>query len=69
MLISVGVGLEEDASRGVFRGVSGNGKGTEEIREMEDRLGQEEFLEVTEDSLAGGGPGPRTILLVRSRKG
>ena len=34
MPVAVGVGLEEDGARGILRGVSGDGEGFGEVREM-----------------------------------
>ena len=36
MPITIGVSLEENGTRGVFRGIGGNGKGLSKVREVED---------------------------------
>jgi len=60
--IAIRVGLEEDPSGCVFRGVSGNGEGCREIREMEDWFCQEEGFKGVERGLASGGPVPLKVL-------
>ena len=35
--VTVYIGLEEDGTRGIFRGICGDGKGFGEVREVEDR--------------------------------
>ena len=42
--IAIGISLEKDSTRGVFRGVDGNGERFREVWEMEDGSQQEEFL-------------------------
>ena len=42
--IAVCISLKEDGARSVFGGISGNGKGFREVREVEDRVRQEELL-------------------------
>ena len=46
MPVSVRVGLKEDHTRGVLRGVGGDGKRLREVGEVEDWVRQEEFLQV-----------------------
>ena len=63
MPISVGVSLEEDGTRCMFRCIGGNGKGGGEIREVKDGFRKEETFEGVEGGLTGGGPIPRGVLL------
>ena len=63
MPIAVGVGLEEDSTRCMFRGVCGNGEGGREVGEVKDGLGEEKTLEGIKGGLAGGGPIPGEVLL------
>ena len=60
--IAVGVGLEEDGARRMFRGVRGNSEGGGEIREVKDGLGEEETLEGIKGGLARRGPVPGEVL-------
>ena len=69
MPIAVGVGLEEDGARCVFRGVSGNGEGGGEVREMKDGFGEEETFEGIERSLARRGPVPGEVLFCEVKEG
>ena len=62
MPIAIGVGLEEDGARRVFRGVRGNREGGREVGEVKDRFGEEETFEGVEGGLTSGGPVPREIL-------
>ena len=39
--VPIGIGLEKDGTRCVFRSIGSNGKGGGKIRKMEDRFGQE----------------------------
>ena len=55
MPIAIGVSLEKDGPRGVFGGISGDGKGFREIREVEDGTRQEELLQVFKRLLTSGG--------------
>ena len=61
--IAVGVGLEEDGARRMFRGVRGHGEGGGEVREVKDGLGEEETLEGIKGGLARRGPVPGEVLL------
>ena len=36
MPISIGIGLKEDSARRIFGGISGNGKGSGEVRKVKD---------------------------------
>ena len=36
MPISIGIGLKKDSARCIFGGISGNGKGSEEVRKVKD---------------------------------
>ena len=62
MPIAVGVGLEEDGARRVFRGVRGDHEGGREVGEVEDGLGEEKTFEGVEGGLASRGPVPREVL-------
>ena len=62
MPVSVGIGLKEDSTRCVFRGISGNGEGGGEVWEVEDGFGEEETLEGIEGGLARRGPVPGEVL-------
>ena len=44
MPIAIGVSLEKDGTRGVLRGISGDGERFREVREVEDRVQEEELL-------------------------
>ena len=63
MPVTVGVGLEEDSARCMFRCISGNGEGGGEIREVKDGFREEETFEAVEGGLTGGGPVPREVFL------
>jgi len=67
--IPVGVGLEEDSSRCMFGGISGNGEGSREIREVKDQFRQEEGFKSVEGGLAGRGPVPLKVLFGKINKG
>ena len=60
--IAVGISLEEDGARRVFRGVSGNSEVGGEVGKVKDGLGEEETFEGVEGGLTSGGPVPREIL-------
>ena len=62
MPIAIGVGLEEDGARRVFRGVRGDREGGREVGEVEDGFGEEEMFEGVEGGLASRGPVPREVL-------
>ena len=61
--IAVGVGLEEDSARRVFRGVCGNSERGGEVGEVENGFGEEKKFEGIEGGLARRGPVPREVLL------
>ena len=63
MPIAVGVGLEENGARRMFRDICGNGKGGGEVREVKDRFREEEAFEGFEGGLARRGPVPGEVLL------
>ena len=63
MPIAVGVGLEEDGTRCVFRGVCGNSEGGGEVGEVKDGFGEEETFEGIKRGLARRGPVPGEVLL------
>ena len=63
MPITVGIGLEEDSTRCVFRCICGNGEGGGEVGEVKDGFRKEEVFEGVERRLTGGGPIPREVLL------
>ena len=69
--VPISIGLQEDTSRGMFGGISGNGKGVGKVGETEDWLGKEELLEMLKGGLTSRGPRPGTILLgeVKERAG
>ena len=45
MPVLISIGLEENASRGMFWDVGGDSKGAGEVRETKDGLRQEKYLE------------------------
>ena len=49
--------------------ISGNGKGTGEDREAENRLGKDKFLEMFEGGLESGSPGPGAAFLGEVKEG
>ena len=61
--VSVGVGLEEDSTRCMFRHISGYGERGREIGEVKDGFREEETFEGVKGGLTGGGPIPREVLL------
>ena len=69
MPIAVGVGLEKDGARRVFRGVSGNREGGREVWEAEDWFCEEETFEGVKGGLASGGPVPGEVLLGEVEEG
>ena len=69
MPIAVGVGLEEDGARCVFRGICGDSEGSGEVGEMENGFRKEEVLEGIEGGLTRGGPIPREVFLGEVEEG
>ena len=69
MPVAVGVGLEEDGARRMFRGVCGDGEGGGEVREVKDGFREEEAFEGVEGGLAGRGPIPREVFLGEVEEG
>ena len=69
MPIAIGVGLEEDSARRMFRRVHGNSKRGGEIREVENRFGEEEMLEGIKGGLARRGPVPGEVFLGEIEEG
>ena len=69
MPVAVGVGLEKDGARRVFRGVRGNRERGGEIGEVKDRLREEETFEGVEGGLARRGPVPGEVLLWEVEEG
>ena len=67
--VAVGVGLEEDGSRRMFRGIRGDGERGGEIWEVKDRFREEETLEGVEGGLARRGPVPGEVLLGKVKEG
>ena len=63
MPVTIRISLEEDGPRGVFGGISCNGKGGSEVWEVKDWFRQEEGFEGIKGSLAGGGPMPGEVFL------
>ena len=63
MPVTVGVGLEEDGARHMFRHVCGDSEGGGEIGKVEDGFREEKSFEGVEGGLAGGRPIPREVLL------
>jgi hypothetical protein len=59
--ITVGVGLEEDGARSVFRGVGGNGKWSREVGHVEDGFREEQRFQSIESVLTVWGPFPREV--------
>ena len=62
MPIAIGVSLEEDGARRVFRGIRGDHEGGREVGEVEDGFGEEKMFERVEGGLASRGPVPREVL-------
>ena len=69
MPITIGVSLEEDGSRRVFRGIHGDREGGREVGEVEDGFREEKTFEGVEGGLARGGPVPRKVLLGEVEEG
>ena len=63
MPVAIGVSLEEDGARRMFRSVRGNREGGGEVGEVKDRFGEEETFEGIKGGLAGRGPVPGEVLL------
>ena len=63
MPVTIGVSLEEDGARCMFRGVRGNREGSGEVREVENGFGEKEAFEGVKGGLTGGEPVPGEILL------
>ena len=61
--VTVGISLEEDGTRRVFRSVRGNSKGSGEVGKVKDGLGEEETFEGVEGCLTRRGPVPGEVLL------
>ena len=69
MPIAVGVGLEEDSTRCMFRRIRSNGKRVREVGEMENRFGEEEAFEGVEGRLTRRGPVAGEVLLGEVEEG
>ena len=69
MPIAICIGLKEDGTRGVLRGVGGNGERFGEVREVEDRARQEEFLQGVEGLLTSRSPIPAIVFLGKVKEG
>ena len=69
MPITVGVGLKEDGSRRVLRGVSGNREGGREVGKVKDGFGEEKTFEGVKGGLARRGPVPGKVLLGEVEEG
>jgi len=69
MPVSIGVGLEEDSTGCMFGGISGNGKGCREVREVENWFRQEKGFERVKGSLASGSPVPLEVFLSEVNEG
>ena len=69
MPVAVGIGLEEDSARRMFRRVCSNGKRGGEVREMEDGFGEEEVFEGIKGGLTRRGPVPGEVLLGEIEEG
>ena len=67
--VAIGVGLEEDGARRMFGGVRGDSKRGGEVREVENRFGEEETFEGVEGGLARRGPVPGEVLLGEIEEG
>jgi len=61
--VSVGVDLEEDSTGCMFGGISGDGEGCGEVREVENRFQQEKVFERVKRGLASGSPVPLEVFL------
>ena len=61
--VTVGVSLEEDGARRVFRRICGDSEGGGEVGKVEDGFREEETLEGVEGGLAGRRPVPREVFL------
>ena len=69
MPVTIGVGLEEDGTRGVLGSIGGDGEGFGEVREVKDRAREEELFEFVKGSLASGGPIPAIVFLSEVQEG
>ena len=69
MPVAVGISLEKDGVRSILQGVSGNGKGFDEVWEVEDGARQEELFELIKGSLASGSPVPTIVFLSEVEEG
>ena len=69
VLVPIGIGLQEDTSKGMFGGISGNGEGVGKVGETEDWLGKEELLEMLKGGLTSRVQDQGQFFLVRSRRG
>jgi len=67
--ISIGVHLEEDSTRCVFRGIGSDGEGGGEIGEVKDGFLQEKGFEGVKGGLAGGSPVPLEVLFCKVDEG
>ena len=63
MPFSIGVGLQEYATRCILGGISGDGKGLRGVGEVKDGFGQEAVLQPIEGILARVVPVPWGIFL------
>ena len=69
MPIAIGVGLEEDGARRVFRGVHGDREGGREVGEVEDGFREEKTMRESKEDWQVGDQFQGRFFLVRSRRG
>ena len=69
MSVAVQVSLEEDSTRSIFQGISGDGEGFQEVRKVEDRTREKELFQLVEGLLAVGGPIPMIVFLGQVQEG
>ena len=67
--VAVGIGLEENSTRCMFRCVRSNGERGSEVREVEDGFGEEEAFEGVEGGLTSRGPIPGEVFLGEVEEG
>ena len=61
--VTIGIGLEEDGARCVFRGIHGYSEGSGEVGEVKNGFGEEETFEGVEGGLTRGRPVPGEVFL------
>ena len=69
MPVTVGVGLEEDSARRIFRSIGGDGEGGGEVRKVKDGFQEEKVFQGIEGRLTQGGPIPGEVLLGEVNEG